>query len=103
MRKLRKRSARKPKFNLRSFVLAEARKLQRESALSGEAVPSEKTKAEEVDADGYADSLEKDIDFIKALKIKEAKIQRQHVKLARQMKKLQETKRKLRNKIIKNI
>lgn len=103
MRRLKKRSAKKAKFDLRSFVLREARKLQKESSLSGKPVPSEKTKADEVDADAYADSLEKDIDFIKALKIKEAKIQNEHKALAKKMRKLQEVKRKLRKKIIKNI
>ena len=91
------------KDDLKSFVLQEARKLQRESSLSGKPVDSEKTKAEEVDADGYADSLEKDIDFIKALKIKESKINKQHRQLANQMRKLQERKKRLRRRIIKNI
>ena len=67
MRKFRNRR-RKSSFNLRNFVLREARRLQRESSgLSGKVQPTEKVKADEVDADGYADTLEKDIDFIKAL------------------------------------
>lgn len=103
MRRLKRRSAKKTKFDLKSFVLREARKLQRESALDGKPVESEKTKAEEVDADSYADSLEKDIDFIKALKIKESTLNKRHKKLANQMRKLQERKRRLRKRIIKNI
>lgn len=34
----------------------------------------EKVKAEEVDADGFADSLEKNVDFVKALKIEESRL-----------------------------
>lgn len=34
----------------------------------------EKVKAEEVDADSFADSLEKNVDFVKALKIEESRL-----------------------------
>jgi hypothetical protein len=34
----------------------------------------EKVKAKEVDADGFADSLEKNVDFVKALKIEESRL-----------------------------
>ena len=57
----------------RNFVIREARKLQKE-AVAGKIEDVSKVKAKEVDADGYADTLEQDIDYIKALKIKENKI-----------------------------
>lgn len=37
---------------------------------------------EEVDADEYADSVEKHIDFMKALKIEEARLQKRLTKIA---------------------
>jgi len=102
MRRRRNRKI-KSKFNLKDFVLKEAKRLQREAALSGKIEPIEKVKAEEVDADGYADSLEKDIDFIKALKIKEARLNRTHRKLVKEMKRLQSRKRLARKRVLKKI
>tara|TARA_Y100000310_G_scaffold58817_1_gene54145 strand:+ start:68 stop:358 length:291 start_codon:yes stop_codon:yes gene_type:complete len=93
---------RNKKNSLRSFILREARKLQRES-FSGKLSPVDKVKAREVGADEYADTLEKDLDYIKALKIKEGRLNRQHRLLARRMKKLQEMKKRLRRKVIKSI
>ena len=52
---------------LRRFVIRESEKL------TGELEPIEDVSAEEVDADGYADTLESDIDMYKAMKIKEKK------------------------------
>ena len=58
-------------FNLRSFILNEAKKLQREANdLDGIPTPVEKVSAEEVKAGDEANVLEKEIDFIKALKEK---------------------------------
>ena len=56
----------------------------------------EKVKAEEVDADKLAGSLEKDLDHLKALKIQETKI---HQKL----KKIREAKRILVKRVAKRI
>lgn len=50
---------------LRKLVLEEVSKLKSDDV---------KTDTKEVDADELADTLEKHIDFIKALKIKEAKL-----------------------------
>ena len=86
----------------RNFVIREARKLQAE-AVSGKIEDVSKVKAKEVDADGYADTLEQDIDYIKALKIKENKIRRQHARMKRQLKMIQERKRRLRARVLKNI
>ena len=59
---------------LKKLVLEEKRKIQ-ESLEQGEE-EVEKVDAEETDADEMADSIEKDIDFIKALKIQESILNR---------------------------
>ncbi len=87
--------------DLRKLVLSEAKKLQ-ESNLPGNIDPVEDTEAEE-DVWGSGEALELDIDYIKALKIQETKLNDQHKKLVRRMRKLQERKAQLRKKIIKNI
>ena len=84
----------KRKFDLKKFILSEMRKLQREAKLSGKPTPIEKVKAEETT--DYANSIEKDIDFVKALNIQERK-------LRQRLRKLSERKRRLKRKIIKNI
>lgn len=88
MRKTKKLT---PKM-LRSLVLQERRKLQREVLEQG-VEDSEKVKAEEVDADGYAGSLEKDIDHMKVLQIKEQR-------LKKQLRKIMESRKVLRKRII---
>ena len=97
---MRRRKAKK--FNLKAFVLREAKKLQRE-ALSGKPQDPSKVKAKVYDAGEEASSLEKDVDFIKALKIKENKLRRRNKRIVRQVKKLQEKRRILRRRVIKNI
>lgn len=79
---------------LRKLVLQEKRKIQ-ESLEQGEE-EVEKVDAEETDADDLADSIEKDIDFIKALKIQENI-------LNRKMKKVQEARKRLKNRIQKKL
>lgn len=54
---------------LRKIVLEEKAKLE-----EADKTDLEKVKADEVDADELADSLEKPIDFVKALKIKESRL-----------------------------
>jgi len=99
---MRRRRTKSRKFNLKAFVLREARKLQKE-ALSGKLDDVSKVKAKIVDAGEEASTLEKDVDFIKALKIKENKLRRQNKKIVRQVKKLQEKRRILRRRVIKKI
>jgi len=89
--------ARKKPFNLKAFILKEA------AALSGEATPVEKVKATEYEASETADQLEQDIDFIKALKIKEAKINELHKELVREMRKVQKKKSAAKRRVNKNI
>jgi len=83
-----------PNF-LKKIIVQEARKLHLETLETGVTDP-EKVKAEEVDADEFADSLAKDIDHIKVLKIKERR-------LRANLKKIQEAKAKLRRRIQKRI
>ena len=82
---------------LRRFVMREAAKL------SGELESVEKVKAEEVDADGYADTLEHDLDIYKAMKIKEARIKRQHRKMVKEARRVRALKNKAKKKILRNL
>jgi hypothetical protein len=52
--------------------------------------------AEELDADEQADALEKDIDYIKVLKIEERK-------LRRKLRRVNEVKKKLRRRVLKKL
>ena len=64
----------------------------------GDEVPVEKAakETEEVEADDLADSIEQDIDWMKALKIKENK-------LKKRLRRIAEAKKKLRGRIIRKI
>ena len=83
-----------PNF-LKKIIIEEARKLRLETLETGVTDP-EKVKAEETDADEFADSLAKDIDHIKDLKIKENR-------LRKNLKKIQAIKSQLRRRIQKRI
>ena len=79
---------------LKKVIKEEARKLRLETSdpiAAGVEAP-EKVEADEVDADAYAGSLEKDIDHIKALKIHERR-------LIQKIKKIREAKRLLANRV----
>jgi hypothetical protein len=79
---------------LRKLVLQEKRKITETLEQGEEAV--DKVEAEVVPADDLADSIEKDIDWIKALKIQESV-------LTRKMKKVQEAKRRLKSRLQKKL
>tara|TARA_B100001123_G_C15203913_1_gene984477 strand:+ start:967 stop:1245 length:279 start_codon:yes stop_codon:yes gene_type:complete len=79
---------------LRKIVLEEKRRMQ--EVLETGADDSEKVKPEEVPADKQADSIEQDIDWMKALKIKESK-------LRKRLKRISEVKKKLRNRVIRKL
>ncbi len=80
---------------LKKMILEEAAKLRLETLEQGKE-DSEKVDAVETDADKLAGSLEKDIDYIKVLKIQEQK-------LLNRVKKIREAKSVLRKRIAKNI
>lgn len=84
--------------SLKKMIQEEARKLQVETSdpIAAGVEKIEKVKAEEVDADELAGSLEKDIDYIKALKIHEAR-------LMSKLKRIKEAKNLLSKRISKRI
>ena len=90
-----RRSSKLTASALRKLVVAESRKLQRE-ALSGKLQPTEKVKAEEYEAGEEANTLEKDIDHVKVLKIQERRLR---VKLKR----IKEAQSRVKRKILKRI
>ena len=83
--------------SLKKIIQEELAKLN-EEGLSGELEDVEKVAKEtpEKDASEQADTLEQNIDFMKALKIQEKK-------LVKSLMKIQEVKSKLRSKILKGI
>ena len=64
----------------KSISMRELRKLVMEETakLSGEIEDVEDVEAEEVEADGYADTLAKDIDMYKAMQVEAKRIRRQY-------------------------
>lgn len=71
---------------LKKIVLEEKKKII--ETLEQGKEESEKIKADEVDADELADSLEKDIDFMAALKIKESMLKKKYQKVQAAKKRL---------------
>ena len=82
---------------LRRFVIRESEKL------TGELEPVEDVSAEEVDADGYADTLEQDIDMYKAMKIKENLLRRKYRKMMSEARKVRKNKRIAKKRILRNL
>jgi len=82
---------------LRKIVLEErARILETSDPVAAGIKDSEKVSADEVSAEDLAQTLEKDIDHVKVLKLKERR-------LRRELKSLQERRRKIRSRILKRI
>jgi hypothetical protein len=83
---------------LRRIVLQEKRRMMRETSdpVAAGIEDPEKVDAEEVDAADQADTLEKDIDHMKALKVHERK-------LKLKLKKIQEAKRRVRNRVVRKL
>lgn len=84
---------------LRRLVMEEKRKLSKRlrlETLEQGKDEVEKITATELDADEQADALEKDLDHLKALKIAETK-------LRSKVKRVSETRRRLRRKVLKNL
>jgi len=82
---------------LRKFVMKEAAKL------SGELEDVSKVKAEEVEADGYADTLESDLDMYKAMKIKEARLRRRYRKMMSEARKVRKNKLIAKKRILRKL
>ncbi len=81
---------------LRKMVLQEKTRLGEVLEVGSDDSEEVAAKVEEVPADEQADTLALDIDYVKALKIKEAS-------LKKRLKKIAEVKKHLRAKIIKNL
>jgi len=80
------------------MIKQEARKIQKESSdpIVAGIEDIEKVSAEETDADEQAGALEKDIDYLKALKIHETR-------LVRRLKKLRGARNMLRKRVTRSI
>lgn len=72
------------------------RKLVVQEALSGKLEPTEKVKAEEVDAADQAQALEKHIDHAKVLKLEEER-------LVKRLRRVQEARKRIRKNILKGL
>ncbi|MAF25127.1 hypothetical protein CL634_06085 [bacterium] len=82
---------------LRKIVLEErAKLLETSDPIAAGVEDPEKVSADEVDAADLAATLEKDIDHVKVLKIKERR-------LRKDLKKIQERRRKIRSRILRKI
>jgi hypothetical protein len=81
---------------LRSIILEEKEKLMNESDPVAQGGDPAKISVEEVDADEQAQTLEKDIDFIKVLKIEESKTKKY-------LKKIQEAKAQIAKRLLTKI
>ena len=93
----RRKTTKMSTSQLRRFVLRESEKL------SGELSPVEDVSAKEVEADGYADTLEQDIDMYKAMKIKEARLRRRYRKMMSEARKVRKNKRIAKKRILRKL
>ena len=93
----RSRANRMSASQLRRFVIRESEKL------TGELEPVEDVSAEEVDADGYAETLESDIDMYKAMKIKETRLRRKYRKMMSEARKVRKNKLIARKRILRKL
>ena len=100
---MKRRITRRRKVNrmspsqLRKFVIRESEKL------TGELEPVEDVSAEEVDADGYAETLESDIDMYKAMKIKETRLRRRYRKMMGEARKVRKNKLIAKKRILRKL
>lgn len=90
---------------LKKIIAAEKTKLVKEAAAKSSFGPirdvsKEPKKTKEVEADGYADTLEKEVDYLKAQKVQEAKLIMQLKRLREKMrynqKKIEESKKQVK-------
>ena len=92
-----RRTTRLSESAFRRLVLQEAEKL------SGELEAVEDVDVEEVDADGYADTLEQDLDIYKAMKVQEARLVRQHQKMVKEVRKIRKRKQLAKKRILRKL
>lgn len=82
---------------LRKLVLEETEKL------TGELEDVEDVEADEVEADGYADTLASDIDMYKAMQIESKRINKQYRKLVREARKVRRNKQLAKKRILRKL
>ena len=89
----------------KSISMRELRKLVMEETakLSGEIEDVENVEAEEVEADGYADTLAKDIDMYKAMQVEAKRIRRQYKKLVREARKVRKNRTLAKKRILRKL
>lgn len=89
----------------KSISMRELRKLVMEETakLSGEIEDVEDVEAEEVEADGYADTLAKDIDMYKAMQVEAKRIRRQYRKLVREARKVRKNRTLAKKRILRKL
>ena len=85
--------------------MRELRKLVMEetSKLTGELEDVEEVEADEVEADGYADTLASDIDMYKAMQIESKRINKQYRKLVREARKVRRNKQLAKKRILRKL
>ena len=82
---------------IKRMIVQEARRLRKEVLETGkEDVEKAAKETEETDADEYADSIEQDIDWMKALKIHESR-------LARKLREVRRSKKKIARRITRKV
>jgi len=82
---------------IKRMIVQEARRLRKEVLETGkEDIEKAAKDTEEVDAGEYADSIEQDIDWMKALKIHESR-------LARKLREVRTTKKRLARRLTKKL
>ncbi len=82
----------------------EAKKLRLEVLESGEEdVEKVAKKAPEVDADEYADSIEQDVDWMKALKIHEIRLAKKIKRQRTRLREVRQAKARLKRRLTKNV
>lgn len=88
-----------------SISMRELRKLVMEetSKLTGELEDVEEVEADEVEADGYADTLASDIDMYKAMQIESKRINKQYRKLVREARKVRRNKQLAKKRILRKL
>ena len=90
--------------SLKRMIMDEAKKLRLEVLESGEEdVEKVAKKAPEVDADEYADSIEQDVDWMKALKIHEIRLAKTIKKQRNKLREVRQAKARLKRRLTKNV
>ncbi len=99
-----RRARRLTPTTLKRMIVEEARKLKLEVLETGQSDSEKVAKAApEVDADEYADSIEQDIDWLKALKIHEALLAKKIKNQRNKLRKVRESKTRLKRRLTKKV